>query len=563
MLQQISLADFPKLVHEQTLNIIDPVILQLVRFFEKNDQRNQYQLITQGTEGELTSYVSVDDIKTYNLYGISFDTQRVTTLRKNVLLVLHDDDVVSVDAVKGAFDRTVPKAFDGTVAVVLALSYLDDSEGELLDTIDLIKSVIPEALFLNVSFTVEYETEGLLNPSRSDQLHYVDVSDLVADSRPRNVQLGFDIKKLFELRSTLVTMAKEDPLIVFRVEKLAHSMECIFTAIAAECTLTHRLRFEFVARDYIHYIRFARRLNERTYMYASEYLEGLRNPIDVAFDCDTSRGCGYVYVLDHSELYESGSSGDTLGDPVISMVALPFDLDEKCITDNTIVQADFSLSSIEILRLEDLYELGNDDQMVAKAGLAKLGTVIREFEAELINEKNLIGNETLHCSNTLLFKFNNKVFLGWIADIRCNFPYYVYPIATGYRPFSTVLTLAEYERLLDMKYIDDGQEVMMRLIQQGAVGGSTWSRKTFRASSAFFLSGMPRNTQIIPKDCGVTLEQVGMYEWASANVRVGKSGFIFDSLTHEAMRKKQYLTYFGGPNPMSTRSITLAPEDWR
>lgn len=566
MPKQISLQEFMIPDGMELFGISDSTIAQIYAFYKRYPQTDEYVLNTGSNSTNLASYLSLDSISVYNAYGIFLSTGRVLHKRKRLMICVNEPMLDDNAVLRQYLDESGALSFHGTVSCILEVNYRDDLEAVDV-ACSVIRSLLPNVIFLNVKWQFESDTEqcvvGSSSQLRSDSLQYVDVTEQVNEFRPRSVDYTTDVRKLVALREYLLSF-REKANVVLAVGMLHQDVQRPFCCIAAECAVRYKMRFEIPSQYMTYYLFYMRRLHQKEFFYADEYLSVLKNPLDIGFYRIAADTCAYTCVLNNAKLYDASGARDyTKYGILYSLLYVPFDAEKRIIASNDVKSGHFGIDRIKAISLRELYQLNSCDFQTATSGTKKLGELLTEFEQILLDVSSVLGNTSLHCSNTLLFEFKGQVYLGYIADIAGMFPYTMFPMSRGYTPFEFELSIRDYENVYDIGILHDSAQVIYKLLHGGVLTGKCWHRQITGASRGMLISSIPPSTQALKQDCGLTLEEICMWESMSAAARVGRTSFVIEKIPQGVLRDKHFLTCFGGPNPMVTKQLLMDSNSWR
>ncbi|MEY8333099.1 hypothetical protein AALB53_08345 [Lachnospiraceae bacterium 47-T17] len=563
MLKKISSDEFPALDMEEVYGIVDPAILQIYKFYKSHSQDDIYLLDISDTDKRISSLVALDSIQIYSLYGIFVNTEynnnNVLIERKNHMLIVSEEDLSDKNKFHERIQNEIETDFDGVIACILEVDYLKDSD-RVEAACDFVLSELPDVIFLNAQR--KFLSAAIPAAKRSDKFAYIDVTESVNKYGPQYIDFTKDVSRLLELRNLLLTY-KDKKNVVLTVSSLDPVLQRVFCCIAVECIVVHKMMFELpreIGRFFWYYMR---RLYQKEYCYFDEYLKMLMNPIDIGF-MYKSTGDGYLCVLENEKLYTNGIRDYSKYVLLCSIISVPFDIGKRCITGTEVSSINVGPERIITYSLRDLYDLGNPDHEIACKNAEEFGKVLCDFEQAILESQfGFLEKDALHCSNVLLYEFRGKTLLGYVINTTGTYPYRIFPISKGYTSFETEISVSEYTDICDICVLDDANNLIASLLRKRVITGNKWHRDVTSVSRGILLSALPTDRQMLRGECGLTVEEICMWESVSASIRTGRGSFVIDKVPHKILRDKRFLTAFGGPNPMITKQFFIESSSWK
>lgn len=340
----------------------------------------------------------------------------------------------------------------------------------------------------------------------------------------------------------VIFIIEDDPDVI-----LEHSMQNAIWGIAAYCTLVHGLRFEFYNYDDERILNAYSRMTSQNYNYLNNYLKMVGNPLDYGFRIFNGRL--YHYVKDFNSISREPYR------VLLEMYKIPFDLGKK---DFSVMKSSFErdyLDNIEMLSLQDVFNLESNDWQLARVGARELNKVFAKFEKHFAETSGYL-REPLNVTNTLLYQKDGCVFLAQVVSITGSCPYQVLT-STFRTKFHDKLRIADLYSLYDSRLALDSAAYIKLLGQSNALGKNLHYDFT-KSARGVVLDGIAISKDCLEPDCGFTISEIGLWLAISSQFRNNLNREIIDYVTVPRARKLELLTCFGGPHGSMSLEFDLS-----
>ena len=315
-------------------------------------------------------------------------------------------------------------------------------------------------------------------------------------------------------------------------------------------------------------------------MYAKDYLEMLDKFPDVT--TYYSDEMGYYCVIDRDKLKRVDPNLKRDYRFELTMINIKYNPETKRWISSNVEETNYDYYSIKPLDFHNYFNLSAEDSDETKAVINSLSTLAKQFQDTLGN-KGIVPSEVIHQGNLLLYEYNGCTYLGFISSISRKLPFILYPMDDSYEPFKIDLSNSYSGSGISINKLQsiftdlDLINTLNALAQKGAKFST--KRLTFKLGDYadgiifvnilyeyFIIKYVKDLKHIGSKSVFATIDELGI--WCESarqfrkNSRTGDSAYynsLVKSFDMDSLRKKNYLTFFGGPHPYSSTQIALRP----
>lgn len=565
----IGLVEVPCVPEAGKFGICDTFFLHLYEFFSVYHAGEVYVIDINGVEQNAVEerFLTEREVD-YAKYGIYLSTASFVGTEVSCAVMIVRRDVREAGySFKREFDDCRQGVPAGIFKNVLVESDLSDVDEEVLkDFTAQVAEELPQASIVNpecAAILHNINKYKQAEPLTGGHWKEVDCSSFFDEETSGCFGVGYEasLAAIHRCVGELAEMPADDDT-VYILKKLRGNrrVQYVFIYAAAYCTMKCHKHF-MVDSEYMPvYLDLLRRFTSKRGNYLNDYVDLLAHPVSAGvYMLD---GCAYLAILDTSKMRRSNGAVQDECVPWITVCQAEFNKNKLELADGAVLEErHYGYGRIKMLSMAEAFGLNSSIFERGMDGLAKADKVLRSFEDKLLREGGLSVN-TLNCSNTLLFEFAGKTFLGYVPKVSCTFYYKMLPLAPGYKSFDMKFSEWEYNRLYDVCVFIDSDKVVQPLIKNKIVSEKNLHYGLKGHAIGCMLRSIPVQSVVLREGCGFTLEQIGMWSIQSTQCREGKEQVLTQSVTREALRDKHFLTYYGGCVPAVTVEMDLASEAW-
>lgn len=397
---------------------------------------------------------------------------------------------------------------------------------------------------INIWNTVEVQTFKD-NNTRSDKFIYEDITEYLKNNLPSGTIV--DSAMLGRVSICKYLLEQSAPNKIFYINRDAdESVKKAYTVIAA--ILTYKgVNFELLGSDMNSFLRNMSDLISREYTFLDDYLRKIANPVDVAVKFNLPDA--YICV-------RQGSVA-----PVkLHVYETELNLKTMTLRNKNLRASLYEYHQIETISLIDAAGLNVEFEQALTNG-DKLNKLFAEFEEIVDSEIHLRDNTALNFTNVLLYKCEDKVFLGYVTNIETSYVYAMKPLMKNYKAFVRKLSLAEYDLLCDVSVFADSDKILK------SISGMTRLEKCHfdkpRFAMGMLLSTIPTIRQEVTEQSGLSFLDIGIWSTQTSQCRKGAQEILLESFNRALLRQRNFLTVWGGCHPSVLTELIADSRVWR
>lgn len=556
----ISVDEIPAKKGDNPYKISNDTYLQIYNFYAngRHSQAERY-VIKNGDYYKID--VVTNDFATYRRVGIYFQDDVIDNNREFILF-LKSDSLQSQTALEKEIQKQKESiGCDGFSFLVIekVYGYRDSREKDNA----LIRSILPDITIINEGFP---RIEKVL-------------STLVFDGKTKYLDIAPLMNEFFFCTNSSVSNIKHVSMLCNAIEKTIgkydvyccdesklteynrignQSFRGTLGAIAAYLTLAKGLNFDLALQQEIHVLRNVSKFVSRDYNYLDDYLKFVKNPLN--FGLFIKDDNIYFCIKNVTAMQRSPYKYKH----TIGLDEVNFDLETCQIIETQSSSVSYDLDSIELLSIEEVFQLTGKDWDAAHSGLFMLDKCLVELE-KILNQKKSIGeNETLGLTNVLLFRVNGVCKIGYVQAINGMTPYIINPVDSSFSSFNQEFSVQDYSNILDCKIASDSARWVEAFTAASYISGSNIHYDLPRHARGILFSDIRANSEILCdlKDV-CTFEEIGVWYPALVQFRGGYAKQLFDYVIPSAARNTRLITYYGGPFTYKSSNIVLNPKCWK
>lgn len=562
--------DFPIISASHRYGIHGNFNNQIYEFFKKYEPGRLYILSGEMIEDGLSKYVDVQMEQYYNMYGIYFKDGILNPVKKWMAPIPQDlfvkNDMVAIEEYLSDYAEryNLQNAEIGFCVVEME----EASQKEYISS--LISDGEADSLMnFYDSYTVVNYDFGLQN-YKDDNKYYNELQKQYAGKTLINFAKIMIKYNCAALREKSVTIASYKNVIdevlsnatsntVYYYAPYANDIDQkdrellvrfngkfgirAYANLAAYLALKFGIRFDIPDGFENDYVTALHSITNDITMYACDYLNTLKNPPSHAILC---RDNGFAFI------YQRVKRAEDLFKITVAMSELQADDKGFRLCSDTVETVNLNAFDTEIVKITDYYNMHTLDYKHGLEEMRRLQLLTDEFQKLLTKHKVMKMNISLDCSNTFIFKYNNKFYIALLLKKEIKYYYKTLPIARGYAE-ADIAAVDEniLHSLLDMRAFTDydtliDKDIMSKLpkLNDTAIGIITQLGT--------------KNQENIADCCGLPFDTVCLWDPLALSFRSAKISRLSSIIPVIGLRKT-FLTFFGGPQPCAVGNLNNKP----
>lgn len=429
----------------------------------------------------------------------------------------------------------------------------------LLPDCFIMNSTLKEANNLLTAEKARQNISNSINPITHNKYELVEISDLFKGiGLIDNVNIY--VQKVLCIVDTIVGRNYDSDTILYTTE-LSNNDIHVYLAVAAYMLIQYNIKFQINPINHAEFLDIMRSAKRKEYLFIDDYLRGIQNFSD--FSILPTEDCCYLYVKDYNKL--SNIAIKDKYSPLITMFRAPIAIDSWSLLQ------DFSKQSLVvhlnkihgIKRLKELCDICSSDFDIAMGSFEKLNTLVCKAMESLIKQKIIINHDSLTLDNMLIYEQGGTFYLAYVVNISGNLPFFVYPLSPGYKPFTTDVTIADLDRLLDSRIFFDAETYCAKLRAVDKRYGSAAFNYDSDTIRGIILKGFKANKFMFSKDNPLTIAEIGVWSFHTSSSRTVYKDSFSTIFSNKALLENKYYTFFGFMHPSRSNTIYVKNDFWR
>lgn len=488
-------------------------------------------------------------------YGIYFNDTSIDVESKQFILILEPEDMQSEETANAAIKRQM-EAFGNTNfgIVVVNRAYESTSEDDptLLNDNGILNSVAVNMQFGNRLFkrskgNIEYV------PDKAIKADYVDVSSLFNEIRIDKTDVGLNTKAVCEIIERIQSLAEPKTIFYFGNKLKDYnsitSLRCkwVYVGIAIYLSLEKNLLFDVSGDLKRMYMIKIQEMLGVDYNYASDYVKRMQHPLKIGVSLQNSD----IFVNVLRSLYGT-----------LSLISAEFiaDGDESSFLEDTLNCCTVSIHDIDVLKIQDLYQVVSKNWGTALEGLRKLNKLCASFEQSV---EAFLGHEVqpMNFTNLLLYRQGDKLMLGYINRRSISLKYLTRPLDSRFTGFEVVTN--SVEDVFPFGLLLGGRKYGSQLAKRVNLTESDLKYESLPGLRGIALASVGYDSGSYTEDCGATIEEIGVWGTITEQIRNHHSVKIKNKITNKAAWKSGLYSYYGGAHPADRRHVNIDVDAWR
>lgn len=579
IVRMISIAETKEVLErEYKINFRSSTFCQIYAILKHYGQQEFLRFSDQSSD--LAHQFKLEAVKLFESCGIFFEKESSDKFtyydvkNRKYLLILKKEDLVSVENLK-----TVIAVFCETYDVeprnlFVVVEHFYESSVTAAEDAKVLREALPTNLVFNSFFEIKVDVKKYQLQGNSTKVEYYNVADLFRDLSVTTEDIDLDVRNAKRVLDRVIQKQhdfdneqkqkekQERKQLVFccdfgqadgilKSEKSIQisAANSVVYSIAAYCAIEFGMKFElnpFEDRQVFYYYR---KLLSRNFNYLSDYLNFVRNPIDCGFRLFDDR----IYIC--CKNFEVLQKYPKKYQVSLQVRGIPFNLDTKSFTSRTTWVSDEWLSELQIVPLQEVFDLDTFDWNRAIENLKQLNKVMADAEKIFIREG--IYREPLNVTNTIIVKKGGLTYFTWIDKVKGEVPYLSFLYPTGSVVFQDKLQLHDLVSLYDFKLVLDGRQLLAKFIKKGMVPRNNITYKLPQTASGIVVTDLVASATRASNECGIRVSELGIWYPVTTQFRDGENAQILKCFPNAMARQKFLLTCFGGPHNALGTTISL------
>lgn len=566
-------------VIDHLYDITDQDVIRLYYFFKHNSSDNSYVIVDDGDIARGISFITVDNYSLYCSYNITFASDNLMNLDSKKLYILSPEDLQDSLSFKRYLERHgVKNSVNSTFIVEKDYSIVASSERERDQAI--FEQCCNLGTVLNPKFKLT-ESEFLTSSQRLHRLAsasvkkfvQLDVTELlheVGQTLTVSSTLQKSMEIVEEIDQRVYTLAQNNNVlkdnIIIYVEDSLHSKDMyVYVGIAAYLTMSRGYHC-FVNDDYkVACMDILRKTTSPVYNYLSDYLKIIANFPTFSLSMAGNLAC--LCIKDFAALQMDMDNPYRLRKYrlTLSIYLAPFDINsfslQGSVSRNAVI---LDYDNIEVLDFRDYLDFSSKDLETCSNQYRILNSLVQEIDEQLRTQSTVLNEATLNCNNLLLFRQDDRYYVGYVSNVEYKLPFIVKPFASNYKVVKEVMSIHDLNKLYDTNIIFDANIIVNKIID---------SNKAYNVNKHFdlnktalkgcILHGISSSKEKIQNLDVLSFSEIGIWSWQTSSLRDSHVGAIAKKMNIGALLKKEYLGYFGGIHPSEKITMRISPELWR
>lgn len=560
-------------------DITDQDIIRLYYFFKHNSNTESYVIADDSDVVRGTSFITVDNYSLYYSYRITFVGENVASLDSKTLYIVSAADIQDELSFKRYLEKNdVKNSINSTFIIEKDYNIVSNTE-RMRD-----HAIIEQHCNLCVVLNPKYSEKSKEFLTSSQKLHKLaassykkfitcDVTDLIKnrdiqDSTSMTLQKSVAIIEDIDKRIHSIAQnnhTSTDNIILYVDDALTKNVMYVYVGIAAYLTMSRGYHC-FVNDDYkVAFMDILRKSTSPVYNYLSDYLKIISNFPTFSLSISDDLAC--LCIKDLALLAEDRERkiSQRRYKLTLSIYVAPFDITSfslRGVMSKNVSILDYNL--IEVLDFRDYLDLESRDLEVCTNQYSILNNLVREIDGQLRDGSSLLCEKTLNCNNLLLFRQDDRYYIGYVSNIEYKLPFVMKPFANNYSTIREVLTIQDLNRLYDTNVIFDADLLVNRII---ASNQAYDVNKHFNLNKTALKGCILQGTKGIKEKLlnldALNFSEIGIWSWQTSSLRDSHVGAIAKKMNLRALLEKDYLGYFGGMHPAEKITMEISPELWR
>lgn len=539
-------------VHDEEIKYnIRKVFWPLYCFYKERTQQALYRVVLDNGV-QVSDLVDLDYVTFYKRFGVDFSNTDSAVNTRSFVKYLHLSELLDTESFcehELAVYHDMDPASIGIVFIEYDVDIASISVVQRAQILNAIRTVYASATIANEDFVAEWKSET------DDGPEYEKVVKL--DSLFKDGELFADTDALDPQQTILKQMLR----ILEKVHecKGADCIDASDSELISQLNVGNKRALAYVAMiKYGKCLFFSHEIETSTLnfipdtqhqdaMYAEDYINFLTNLPDIAV----------VRTVTNPFLVLPDKNASTYSSVDMHVIACEISDDfSEFIGDGNHQQ--INSDDIEVISMADTYNLSAKNADEALVGMHKLAQLHSRFIKKCSDFAEM-KQALLNVSNTLLFKIDDKLYFGYITSINTEKQFIAYPLQHHAKPFMIKLDLRKVA-LVDIKLYSDWKKIILPFVKSGYVNLQKAFVRPLRYVNGLLLQGLNITFKGEHTMCGLTIEDVGMYDDRCWMLR--KSNRILDYLKANKVQEK-LATPFGGLHVYEQIQPTIEKEDWR
>lgn len=559
----ISASDFQETRNREDnfLGITNNLQQHLLKFYQQYTQNAIYRVV--GTFDEVNTAMD-GNIDFYKKFGIIMyqdgDTGAQYVDDKQFVWVV--DGIVTTEDYRNACD-----AF-GCSEIQLAAIMNSDSVVCSAEDTEIIISEVTESIVAAVPGITVWNTTTLdTAPTETSVMQTFDnsfnVLPILREYSIENVSAQENTRNLSLILDKLLVTGDADTILFLQNGTIKEKI--LFANLAAILVTLGRkvdIRGESITR----FTHTCRQIHSKNYLYANDYLYKLANPPGIAL------------ALKESTMFACVRDGDLqskYGNPDIQLqlYGVQFDCVQRKIQNKYVEVIQCKYNELEIYPMYEIFNFNSTDKehsthpgllnkfSVAAESSSEVDTVIGELESLLEDANYPLGETTLNFTNVLIYECNGITYIGYLARAEAEYHYKFLPFSNKYQTFEMKLDARQYDTLLDVAILADGQSLVQRL--RSFIGDQKIHFPIPRGVRGCALRALKTTSNKYQDECGFTFEEIGIWSTQTSQCRIGTQSALLRMFSRQGLRGKKFLSVWGGNHPAIITELLIDYSVWK
>lgn len=562
---------------KQAYDVQSNIRMQLYTFFKTHEQGIFYTFEYPSSK-ELLKYINSEHLDIYHLYGLYFEDGARNAIH-NYLMPIPSDVFRGMADDPQVFSRHVDSFCKkyGITEDEITFSVIECSKQEQSDyinrllaagrNVDVYRKCYKEYKIDNPGFNFDVIVAG----SKYEQCPafrgctFVNFAKFLVESGcmravgySHTIYLQLELLRKLEAMDpdTVVFYCNPDDIAIPYQQKVSiygpyhETVYRLYVVFAAYLTVKHNFRFDMPDRLFQRYVTSVRDLSARQKRYLDRYLEYVDNPIPVSVIQEDGQP---AFLCQQKK-----ASTD-----FVQLTMQYFEVEDgECIPDSYTMER-LMLKDIELLHVTDLYRLHTLDYEEGRAEMMRLQALLDKVQAELCRKK-LVVMESLDCSNTILFRKDGKLYVGYVSEVNAKKHYSTRIILPGYeyqedKDFSA----RELSAMMDIRCFPDYRMLFKQDI-------TPLFHAPDETSDGFLSILAEHHQEAATEACGLAYDSIGMWHKCSRLLRGRRVSKLLNCKIPVTGIRRNFLSFFGGPHPyrgkdnvLGKPTLNLDYELWR
>lgn len=524
---------------------------RIYKFYETHSLNDYYQIIYDSAS-DRDEAVPLEYLRLFESYGISFGSKISAVQTKKYFTVIPIGCTATDEEFDEAVRNRIREFDDEDVGFVIVDFEEMEDLSEVPDAVKMlvasrIASVFPNAIIANKEISTFRSSYVQTKPVFKNSVNFDSVvawNDLIIKNSTANI-ISSKMHLLLDVIDS-VKACKAEFIDASESEFTERLTPFDKRSLAYICLMKYNkhLYFDSISNDLLY--AEPQELMRCDAMYANEYLDMLANLPDA-----------FVYHAAEPILLFPIHDGNEYENVQFQVSECIFDMNTFKVCGDAITQS-YSYDQIELLSAADIFQLSSTNSDTALTGMQKFKDVIQQFTAIYGRTRDTTAI-LFDVSNLIFYRIGETCYMAYLAYVKAEKEFEAYTVRERSKPFTLKLDAAKIV-MRDVRLCDDWKQVMAPYVRAGIVRKDHIFFKPQRYINGLLMRGIQLSGLTVPTDCGLTVEEAGMFAASSWPLRATK--VLLDNLKHDFVMKN-IATPFGGMHPMQCTSVNISREDWR